>query len=274
MKKSLVYIPLLLAAFVSLSAFIKISSGGIIGVTGSPGESTCANCHAGGGGITTVSIIAAPAFNANQYTPGQTYTINIFVVNSSFSKFGFDCEILTTSNTNSGVMASAFPGVQFASTGGKKNATQTTPKSGAGSAAFSFQWTAPSSGTAKIYVAGNAVNGNGSTNGDTPGNMLLTLTPDLVSVKDENSVSGKFVIFPNPTSSELRMQYFVPQDGTIKAAVYNLHGQEVAVILDELQTAGVHSINANLPSDLQSGIYMVKLSQNDVQCAQSMLVKQ
>jgi hypothetical protein len=274
MRRRLLYLPLLIITLISLSAFIKISSGGIIGVTGSPGETTCVNCHSGGGGVTTVSIIAAPAFNANQYTPGQTYTLNILVVNASFSKFGFDCEILTTTNTNAGVMSGAFTGVQFATTGGKKNATHNAPKSGTGSAAFSFVWTAPASGTAKIYVAGNAVDGTGSTGGDKPGNVILTLTPDLVSVKDENSVSGKFVIFPNPTSGELRMQYFVPQDGTIKATIYDLRGQEISIILDEVQSAGIHSINANLPSDLQRGIYMVKLTQNGVQCAQSMLVKQ
>ncbi len=276
MKKRLFSISILATVLVSVSAFVKISSGGIIGVSGAPGESNCSACHGASTGLTIVGINATPAFVANQYVPGQTYTLDITITNTSFTKFGFDCEILTLANANAGTMTTAFAGVQFANSGTRKNATQTTPKTGSGSVIFSFVWVAPLSGTAKIYVAGNAVNGNGSTSGDVPGNNVFALTANtsVSGINDPVISSANFNLYPNPVISDFRMQYTLIHDGNVKATLYNLHGQEVNVLLSENQTVGVHSVSAVLPSDLQAGIYMVKLSVNSMPYAQRMLVKQ
>lgn len=274
MKKRLISLSLLATAMVSLTAFVKIYSGGIVGVTGSPGEGLCSGCHAGGSGVTSVNISATPAFVGNQYQPGQTYTIELTVSNNAFGLFAFDCEILTTTNTNAGTMATPFAGVQFANSGVRKNATHTGPKSGTGSATFEFTWVAPTSGSARIYVAGNAINGTGSTGGDTPGNANLLLTPNLVGVSEQVASSANFNLYPNPVINDFKMQYTLVGQGNVKATLYNLRGQEVKILFDEDQSVGIHSVSANLPQDLQAGIYMVKLSVNDAPYAQRMLVKQ
>ena len=127
MRKFLLF-TLLGIIFISATAFI-ISSGGITGRTGSPGESTCSACHGGGSGITSVSISASPSFSANQYTPLQTYTVSVIVSNNSFAKFGFNAEILNPSNANAGNITSGLTGVQVVNTT-RKNVTQTGPKTG------------------------------------------------------------------------------------------------------------------------------------------------
>ena len=81
MKRFLLFI-LLGIVFTGTTAFI-ISSGGITGRTGSPGESTCSGCHGGGSGTTIVSLSASPSFTSAQFTPGQTYTLGVTVSNIS-----------------------------------------------------------------------------------------------------------------------------------------------------------------------------------------------
>jgi len=208
--------------FTGTTAFI-ISSGGIINRTGSPGETTCSACHGGGSGVTQVAISGSPTFTANQYVPGQTYTISVNVMNNPFSLFGFNAEILNTSNNDAGNITTAFSGVQVV-TSTRKNVTQTTPKTGTGSALFQFEWVAPLTGTATIYAAGNAVDGTGGTGSDTPGNSTLTLTPDLSAGINEAIASGisGLNVYPNPVKSEFNIAYNLIENAAINASLYDI----------------------------------------------------
>ncbi len=273
MKKLLLFI-LLTAVFTLTTAFI-ISSAGITNQTGSPGEGTCASCHGGGGGTTSVLISGSPAFVSNQYVPGQTYTITLNVINNSFTKFGFDAEILNPSNVNAGNITTALTGVQIVNVT-RKNATHTTAKTGTGSALFQFVWVAPLTGTATVYAAGNAIDGTGGTGGDKGGNGSLVLTPDLSAGISEATVSGisGLNIYPNPVRSDFKISYNLITTANVKAALYNLQGQEIAIITNEDQGMGAHVLDAQLPTDLAKGAYFVKLSVNGNQAVQRLILTQ
>lgn len=273
MKRLLFFISLG-AIFTGTTAFI-ISSGGITGRTGSPGEGTCAGCHGGGGGTTAVILSASPSLTLSQYLPGQTYTLTLTVTNSLFSKFGFNAEILNSSNTNAGNISAGLSGVQVVNTT-RKNVTQTTPKSGTGSASFQFVWTAPLSGTATIYAAGNAVNGTGGTSGDATGNTAFVLTPNTSNGINEAVSSGisGLNVYPNPVRSEFKINYNLIENGNVKVALYNIQGQEISEITNENQYTGAQSLNAQLPPDLAKGVYFVKLSVNGKQEAQRLIITQ
>lgn len=273
MKKLLLF-ALLGIIFTATTAFI-ISSGGITGRTGSPGETTCSACHGGGSGTTSVSISGSPAFTANQYVPGQTYTVNVTVSNSSFSKFGFNAEILNPSNTNAGNITSGLAGVQVVNTT-RKNVTQTTPKTGTASATFQFVWVAPLSGTATIYAAGNAVDGTGGTGADTPGNSNLVLKDNSGVGINEAVASGisGLNVYPNPVRSEFKISYNLIESGKIKAALYDLQGKEIIEFANEDQTNGTNTLNAQLPPDLTKGVYFVKLSIEGKQQVQRLIITQ
>jgi hypothetical protein len=273
MKRLLLFI-VLGTVFTGTTAFI-ISSGGITGRTGSPGESTCSGCHGGGSGTTNVSLSASPSFTANQFIPGQTYTLGITVSNNSFSKFGFNAEILNSSNTNAGNITSGLSGVQVVNTT-RKNVTQTTPKTGTGSATFQFVWVAPLSGTATVYASGNAVDGTGGTGGDTPSNSLFVLTANSGAGINENVLSGisGVNVYPNPIRSEFRISYNLMENGRVRTALYDIRGQEIAEIANEEQAAGAQVLNAQLPSDLAKGVYFVKLSLDEKQQIQRMIIVQ
>lgn len=273
MKRILLF-GLLGIVFIGSTAFI-ISSGGIINQTGSPGEGNCGGCHGGGQGTTVISISASPGFTSSQYVPGQTYTVSLTVSNFFYNKFGFDAEILDPSNVNIGNITTALAGVQIVNST-RKNVTHTGPKTGAGSATFQFVWVAPLTGTAIVYFTGNAIDGNGGTGGDTPGGGAFTFTPDLSSGFNEAVASGisGLNVYPNPVKSEFNISYNLIESGTVKAALYDLKGKEIAEISNENQESGKQFIRGELPEGLARGVYFVKLSSNEKQQIQRLIIVQ
>ena len=274
MKKTLLYGTLSLV-FLGTTAFI-LSSSGIAGQTGSPGEGTCSGCHTGGGGVTQVTFSASPAFVLNQFIPGQTYTVTVTVTNSSFTKFGFGCEILTPSNANAGSMTTALTGVKFQNSGLRKNAIHTTPKTAAGSANFSFVWVAPTSGTATIYAAGNAIDGTGSAGGDKPGNASLALTADSgagINEATQSNISG-LSVYPNPVRSDFRIAYNLLEAAEVRTTLCDITGKEIAELNYEKQLAGAHTIVTRLPEAIAAGAYFVKVSIEGKQVAQRLIITQ
>lgn len=272
MKKSLLLFALGLSLFAG-SSFVILSSGGIVGKTGSPGETTCSGCHSGGAGTTSVSISTTPSITSNQFLPGQTYTVTVTVANASFSQFGFGCEILNSSNANAGTMANAQAGVFFANAGAKTNAIHSTPKSGTGTADFSFEWTAPTSGNATIYAAGNAINGTGNTTGDKPGNTSLALTLLSTNLSERPVSSFNLNLYPNPSSNKINIEYLLATNANVNIAMYDLKGSEVALLLNEQQAAGAQTLNADISANIEKGIYIIKMSVNDRVATQKLFVK-
>ena len=272
MKK--IYLFTILAfIFMGTTDFVIFSSG-VSDQTGSPGEGTCASCHGGGSGTTLVSVTASPAFVANQYIPGQTYTITISIINNLFANFGFDSEILNSSNITTGTVTSVLAGVKIINST-RQNLTHTTPKTGTGSADFQFVWIAPSGGTATIYTAGNAIDGTGGTGGDSPASNSLILTPAGIGVNEmmKSGISG-LNIYPNPVKSEFKISYNLLENAKVKSAIFNLQGKEIVEISNENQSAGAHSLEAQLPADLAKGVYFVKLSSEGKPQVQRLIITQ
>ena len=64
--------------------------------------------------------------------------------------------------------------------------------------------------------------------------------------------------YPNPFNPTTTIQYFIPERSMIKLSVYNIIGQEIAILVNEEKEAGAYSIEFNAAS-LTSGIYIYKL---------------
>ncbi len=277
MKKIIISI-LFVSVLVLLTGFITSSknSGGIAGFTGSPAEGKCSACHSGGSSISSSAIITSiPSFTANQYVPGTTYTITIGIDAVGFSNFGFSAEILSSTNANIGIMQNPGTGVQFINAGnGRKNATQTTPKNGSNNVNFTFEWVAPASGVATIYVCGNAVDLGGGTGGDLANistSMALT-TATTTGVKENTSIIiSNINISPNPISGVMSVSYLVNQTQNICIQLIDINGKVVKTLLNENQTSGFHSSTANI-QDVTKGVYFVKTSANNQKIAQKLIV--
>jgi hypothetical protein len=262
-------------AFIS-SRYHSISSGGITGQNASPGEGSCAGCHGGGATSTTVSINAVPAFTNNEYMQGQTYTITITVAGTGYAKFGFTSEILfLPSNTNAGTMSNPSSGVVLANgPSARRNAVQNTPKTGAGTADFTYEWTAPSNGfNVKIYAVGNCVNGNGSTSGDFARVATVTLsTPPITAAQQEKlNPLGGLSVFPNPTQDVINLSYSLTDPKNVNIYLCSITGETVAELLNEKQESGVYSKKLDIPSGVASGMYFLKVNADSKTLAQRLV---
>jgi photosystem II stability/assembly factor-like uncharacterized protein len=73
--------------------------------------------------------------------------------------------------------------------------------------------------------------------------------------------------YPNPFNPTTNISFNIPESGNVKLAVYNTIGQEVAVLVNGVVTAGQHEAVFNA-SSLPSGVYFYKL-----QTGSSVMVK-
>jgi hypothetical protein len=79
--------------------------------------------------------------------------------------------------------------------------------------------------------------------------------------------------YPNPFNPSTKINYSIPESGNVKLAVYNLVGEEVAVLVDGFTQAGFHETTFDA-SNLPSGTYLYKLqSANSVQTKKMILLK-
>ena len=65
--------------------------------------------------------------------------------------------------------------------------------------------------------------------------------------------------YPNPFNPSTQISFSLAQNGFVRLVVYNLLGQEVKTLINRNMEAGSHSITFEA-SDLQSGVYIYKLT--------------
>ncbi|MDH3252454.1 MAG: T9SS type A sorting domain-containing protein, partial [Ignavibacteria bacterium] len=76
------------------------------------------------------------------------------------------------------------------------------------------------------------------------------LTETAESVLEQN--------FPNPFNPSTSIKYTIPKSGYVHLGVFNMLGQEVAVIFDGTRQAGTHEFEF-VSADLPSGIYFYRI---------------
>jgi immune inhibitor A len=101
----------------------------------------------------------------------------------------------------------------------------------------------------------------------------LTMTADLIVSFAAGTDDGDDVIlptrvdlfqnYPNPFNPATTIQFAVPASGLVSLEVYNIIGEKVATLLNDVVSAGVVSINWDGKSDsgypLASGVYLCRL---------------
>lgn len=77
--------------------------------------------------------------------------------------------------------------------------------------------------------------------------------------------------YPNPFNPSTVISFSLPTESNTRLVVYNVIGQEVATLLNGMQTAGEHSVTFNA-SNLPSGIYYYKLDAAGISQIQKMVL--
>ena len=113
---------------------------------------------------------------------------------------------------------------------------------------------------------------------DTTYILPVILTVTATDVPDDGTANlpreySLYQNYPNPFNPSTTIRYDLKADGHTRLAVFNTLGQEVAVLLDGMQTAGAHAITLNAAA-LPSGVYFYRLESGDfVKSAKMMLLK-
>ncbi len=202
---------LLLAVFfvctaLSLPASKTWASPGITGYSGNPathGGAYCSACHSGATGARVT--ISGPTTAA----PGSVNSYTLAITGGPLAGGATDI--------------SASGGTLGAGTGDSLSGTEITggPTSPSGSTvSFPFTWTAPSSaGTYTIYGAGNSVNMNKSTSGDSPAaaTLVVTVSGSSAATLTGLAISGTASLSGGSTATYTAKATY--SDGTSKSVI-------------------------------------------------------
>jgi hypothetical protein len=225
-----------------------------------PGGGGCGdqNCHNAPTNAGNGSITATFSGTNNEYVPGATYTISVTVTDASKQRFGFQATATDANNNMAGTFTLTNPTLTSTQSAGGK--TFVGHKSAGGNSTWSFDWTAPSSdvGPIKLYLAGNAANGNNNTSGDNIYTNVLPL----------NAAQGVGIASLS-TNEYLKI---ISQDFAhliIETGVYNTP-QTINLFSVGGQTIYQNTIAAGetivrIPcNDLSSGIYILQCGNNSI----------
>jgi hypothetical protein len=90
----------------------------------------------------------------------------------------------------------------------------------------------------------------GTVGWDTP---LSTQPPEFIPHPSSLILSA----YPNPFNGEVTISYDVPRRSNVELAVYNLLGEQVAVLKSGVEAAGSHAVQWR--PEVSSGIYFARL---------------
>jgi hypothetical protein len=99
-------------------------------------------------------------------------------------------------------------------------------------------------------------------------------TPTLVDVNEDPLQEITFTLqqnYPNPFNPETNIKYYIPDEGQVKISVFNIMGEEVALLLNEYMSPGVYEIKFNA-SGLPSGTYFYRLSMGSQSIIKKMML--
>lgn len=93
---------------------------------------------------------------------------------------------------------------------------------------------------------------------------------------EEEEIPAEFSLsqnYPNPFNPTTNISYNLPQASMVTIGVYNLLGQQVALLVNEYKSAGPHTVSFNA-SEISSGMYIYRMeSENFVRSKKLLLIK-
>ncbi len=101
------------------------------------------------------------------------------------------------------------------------------------------------------------------------GNFMIRaiVDPDFVSIEDLEELPSLQELtatnYPNPFNPETKIVFNLPQDDNVRLTVYNLKGQRISTLVDDVLNKGNHSVvwdgKNNYGNDIPSGVYLYRI---------------
>lgn len=264
MKKVLIAVTAVVAGFVVFSASIKQGhtnqAAAPAGNTGSPGDNnqTCARSGCHNGSATPTANLITSNIPETGYVPGATYTITATIAQDGKVKFGFQVSPQNDAGTKLGTLIVTNSTATTLIGAGKYITHKTAGTGGQGSRTWTFDWTAPASGSGPVtfYGSFNVTNNNGSDSGDQIFTSSLTVQEGTLGVDDMQADKAELIVFPNPSNGK----FSVAVSGVkapISAKVFTADGRLVYSHLYNNVGTGKQIVDVNADGKLSTGIYFV-----------------
>ncbi|MBK9332597.1 MAG: T9SS type A sorting domain-containing protein [Ignavibacteria bacterium] len=77
--------------------------------------------------------------------------------------------------------------------------------------------------------------------------------------------------YPNPFNPSTSISYDLPADGSVILKIFNVSGKEITTLVNEVKTAGYHTVNFNA-SGLSSGVYYYTISAGNYRASKKMIL--
>jgi hypothetical protein len=257
MRKKLLFMFFAIGAFALLTSETHYSSASPGAKTGSPGDgASCTQCHSG----STINVDGWIESNIPEsgYVDGETYTFTLTATHEGVSRFGFEATVEDANNAKVGTIM-----VTNAIENTLVNASHAITHKFAGTSptgdtkTWSFDWTAPASGTGivTIYAAFNAANGNGMTSGDKIYLSSLEIIENTVGVE---SIIAKnpITIYPSPFENSLTISTEIEIK---EIRIYNL----AASLVSTQSVDGMRNIKTINTENLETGLYFISILSTD-----------
>jgi len=101
-------------------------------------------------------------------------------------------------------------------------------------------------------------------------NLPTSIESDISSIPDQIELRQNY---PNPFNPTTNISFKLPSASDVKLTVYNVLGQQVAELVNQHMTAGVHTVNFDA-SNLASGVYLYRIEAGSfTQSKRMMLIK-
>jgi hypothetical protein len=267
MKKSIIISAIMLPGIFlifSSNSNGPASSGNGIRNGGPSSNGTCASCHGGGAGTTTINISLAEKANGTAangiYKPGIVYTVTLSGNNPNLPFFGFQLSAATASHQQAGAFGNLGADKHISNLSSLQIVEHSTniAKTG-GSYVATFDWTAPVAGkeTVTFYGIINAVNDDNGTNGD------KTSAPATVSLTEQGQTSindleqySDLKLYPNPASDILNIRSESMAYGEYDIRILDINGRVVFGSKEHLNLST--GWNVSLKS-FKPGVYFLRI---------------
>jgi hypothetical protein len=108
-------------------------------------------------------------------------------------------------------------------------------------------------------------------NAETEPSQIIDIVTDLNEIEEIPSEYKLMQNYPNPFNPSTTIEYWVPKLSDVHLDIYNIIGQKVMTVVNELQTPGVYRHSINM-SGFASGVYIYELRVEDVFISKKMLL--
>jgi hypothetical protein len=229
------------------------SSGGPASRTGAPtagggNEATCQGCHGGSINQGTNLLNLTIAGNPQVFEPSTTYDLTASFSSPGAGGHGFQVVALNPQLASTGTFIPG-TGSKLVSGSGRTYITHNNPNS----TSWTFQWTSPATLPASVnFYAVTANRGGGPSRAFTI-SKTITNTPTSVSgVNEKESIN----LFPFNVDKEV----FISSGNVNNPLMAWMVTDQMGRIVAQSEKAAMHeSERIELPSGLQSGVYMVQI---------------